>query len=777
MYKAIRIFFIGLVQGVGFRPTINRVAKITGVKGYVRNLGGSEVEIFIEGSQESIDEFFRELSRQLPPYSLIEEITIINDEPRGLQSFEIMKSSRELVNRSMIPPDIAICDECLKEVLNPSDRRYRYPFNSCAWCGPRYSMIYSLPYDRENTSMKKYKLCRKCLDEYNNIYDVRRHHAQGISCPEDGPRLALYTSDRKQIDSSDPLKDAAKLIDDGYIVAVKGIGGFHIAALATDDDVVLMLRKRKNRPTKPFAIMCLNLDIVSRLVYFAPPSSIDLLTSPQRPIVLLPKRHDSPVSRYVSPNMDVEGVFLPYTALHYLLLMETRDKFLIMTSGNIHGEPMCIDDECVFTKLRGVVDYVLTHDREIVNRVDDSVVRYTDGIQVILRRGRGYAPKWIRLPIDLKQDVLAFGAELQTSGAIGFNDKVVLMPYIGDLDNVDTLRDFEKTLWFFVNNYSIDLSKTLLVIDKHPLYASREIAYEIKKKYGSNILEVQHHYAHILSTLADRGIDLDENVVGIAIDGVGYGDDGNIWGGEVILVQGRKGYRRCGHLEYIPITSDRDSIYPARISSAILISMLGSEAYNIIKKFGLIEKLPYGENELTTIFSKIVMGDYIRCSSIGRYLDAVSALLGFVTHRSYEGEPAIIMEAMAKDYGKIRDFEPIEIKQENGITIIKTLNYFIKLLEYLDNNDPRRRQEIALKIQLELGKALAKTAINELKGRKNTKQIIVLGGGAAVNNYIIRGIREIATNEDVKVILPRKIPPNDGGIALGQVYATITMNT
>lgn len=550
MSYSLRVVVVGLVQGVGFRPFIHRIAVKSGVKGYVRNIGGSEVEIWIEGSKENIEKFFQYFVDEIPPTAIIEEIHIFEERLRGFNTFRIEKSLNSMFKRSAIPPDIAICRDCLREVLDPNNRRYRYAFNSCAWCGPRYSMMYRVPYDRENTSMAKYKLCNLCYSEYTDINNVRRYHAQGISCPIDGPRLYLYTSNRELVSCDDPLSEVAKLINEGYIVAIKGIGGYHIACLATDDDVVQKLRKRKKRPTKPFAIMALNIDIIEKLVYVEPPIARQILESPQRPIVLLPKREDSPVSPYVSPGMDVEGVFLPYTALHYLILAETKDKFAIMTSGNIHGEPMCRDEECVFSKLSSVVDYVLIHDREIVHRVDDSVLRFTDGEPVIIRRSRGYAPLWIRTSKHLSKPAIAFGAHLQTAGAIAFEDKIVLTPFIGDLDSVEALNDLVYELEFLIKSYNIDVSSSRIVVDKHPEYMSRTIAFEYVEKYGSELIEIQHHYAHILSVLADHShsIDLDDgDIVGIAIDGVGYGDDGAIWGGEIIAV-GIDSYKRIAHL-------------------------------------------------------------------------------------------------------------------------------------------------------------------------------------------------------------------------------------
>ncbi|MEM4476310.1 MAG: carbamoyltransferase HypF, partial [Desulfurococcaceae archaeon] len=408
--KALKLVITGIVQGVGFRPFIHRIAVKYNLKGYVKNSGGSEVEVWVEGEYGDLSKFIKELYFQKPPPAILEEVEVYPQEPQGFKEFYILKSTAIKEKHSMIPPDFSICSECLSEILDPGNRRYRYPFNSCAWCGPRFSMIYRAPYDRENTSMAKYKLCSECTKEYNDISDVRRHHAQGISCPEDGPRLWLTDRSGNKVEAEDPVLEAAKIIDEGYIVAVKGLGGYHLAALASNDEVVLKLRSRKNRPRKPFAIMALDRTVLDKLVYLNE-DSLKVLESPAKPIVLLPKKPDTPASKYVSPGLCFEGVFLPYTGLHYLILLETKDRFLIMTSGNAHGKPMCINEECAYRDLSGIADYFLVHDREIVNRVDDSVIRFTDEKPVMLRRGRGYTPLWIKLPFNLRKKYVALGAD------------------------------------------------------------------------------------------------------------------------------------------------------------------------------------------------------------------------------------------------------------------------------------------------------------------------------------------------------------------------------
>jgi len=764
---AIKLVVIGIVQGVGFRPFIHRLALKTNVKGYVRNVGGSEVEIFIEGDETNIAEFIRYLVIEKPQPAIIEEIEFFEARPQGFKDFKILKSSSAKVRKSMIPPDIGICDECLREVLNEHDRRYRYAFNSCAWCGPRFSMMYRVPYDRENTSMNKYRLCDECLREYRDINNVRRYHAQGISCPRDGPRLWLTDRNGVKIDVDDPIKETAKLVDEGYIVGIKGLGGYHIAALASNDDVVLKLRRRKRRPYKPFAIMALNVEVANKLVHISD-EALRILTSPQKPILLLPKREDTPASKYVSPGLTHEGVFLPYTALHYLLLMDTKDKFLLMTSGNVHGKPMCIDEACAYSKLKDIVDYFLVHDREIVNRVDDSVIRFTDGEPVMLRRGRGYAPVWIRIGRKLKRSVIALGADLQSAGAVAFEDKVVLTQYIGDADDYDILSDLDKYLRYFIRTYDIDPSKSLIVVDKHPNYYSRLLGLKYAETYGCEVVEVQHHYAHILSVLGEYRI-IEEDVIGIAIDGTGYGDDGNIWGGEVIMVKDDLSYVRLAHLMYQPLIGDVAVKYPRKFLISILQKFLDvNEIIRVIKLRN--NELNHGDllQEMRVIKALINKGMYVWTSSTGRILDAVSSLLNVCNERTYEGEPAIKLEAHAKG-GKLIDGIKAPLILNGDVYVIDTDELFKSVVEFIDYNS----NDIAYTVQFTLGEALGSTVVNALKGRRVSINKVPIAGGASVNDIIVKGIKSVLKAHDLELLMPKKIPPNDGGIALGQVVASL----
>lgn len=754
--KAIKVVAIGIVQGVGFRPFVYRIALKSKVTGYVKNIGGSAVEIHVEGEEGNIKKFLS-LFNERPSVAYIESVQVVEVEPRGYADFRILESDPHLHRSSMIPPDFSVCDDCLREVLDPSSRFYLYPFHSCAYCGPRYSVIEKLPYDRENTSMRDFPLCPRCTSEYKDPNNARRFHAQGISCKECGPKVKIYTRDFELVaEGYEAIRLAGRLIDEGFIVAVKGIGGYHIAASATKDEVVAKLRERKRRPTKPFAVMVLDIDTASKMVYLNE-LAISLLKSKERPIVLLDKREDSPVSSLVAPFLRQLGIFLPYTPLHYLLLSNTSDKFAIMTSGNPKDEPMCTDEECAKEKLSKFVDYFLVHNRRIINRVDDSVVRFTAGRISILRRGRGYAPTWTILPMRLKRPVIAFGAMLQSAGAIAFDDKAILTQYIGDIDEYRCFKDLERYLRFLIDVYRVDVASSVIASDLHPRYPSTLLAEEWAKRYNVDIFKVQHHWAHIASVMAEHR--LDEEVVGIAIDGVGYGVDGTIWGGEVLVVSYDK-FDRVGHLEVHSMPGGDLAVrYPARMLAGILAKELNEEEIlRLFKRHGIIERgLPRGERELKMLLRHIDSSP--KTSSIGRVLDAASVLLGVCFERTYEGEPAIRLEAFSQ---RCNDMFKVEIRESSEL-VLKTAPMFLEALELLD--DGRDRRKIAYMMQKTLGYGLGLMARRSARGRH---RYLVLSGGAAVNDYIVEGVEEAIEGSGLKLLLPSKYPANDGGIALGQ---------
>lgn len=756
--KSVRITVTGIVQGVGFRPFIYRLAKQLNLKGYVKNLGGSEVEIVVEGPSGLIEEFLEKLKTNKPPPADIYDLKVSEIEHKGFKDFSIERSGEQRETYSMIPPDIGICPDCLSEVLSLGNRRFMYPLNSCAWCGPRFSMIEKIPYDRENTSMRDFPMCPNCLEEYENPSFLRRFHAQGNCCPDCGPKVWLE-DEKGPVVVENPILEASKLIDEGFIVAVKGLGGFHIACLASDDEVVLKLRRRKRRYEKPLAIMVLNLNVASRIVDFSDDDA-RLLESSRRPILLLPEKENSPVSKYVAPGLSMQGVMLPYTALHYLLLSNVRDGFLVMTSGNESGEPMCIDNYEARFRLNGIVDYFLMHNRRIVNRVDDSVLRKTGRFYTIIRRGRGYAPMWIKLPFNILKPVIALGAHYQNTGCLAFKNVAIPTQFIGDMENVSSLVELEKALTFLIRAYGIDISNALLVVDMHPRYLSRILAEKWVKMYGCRLLEVQHHHAHAASLMAELKANTDSEEVAITIDGVGYGNDGTIWGGEVLIVK-YDSFTRFGHLEQIPMPGgDRAVEYPVRMLISILSKFMDiDEIKRFIVNWGLHRGLPYGVEEVESTLMLLEKGNSPITSSMGRVLDAASSLLGICFKRTYEGEPAMKLEAMSKLQTHAELLTP---RISHSKHVVETHKIFEELVSKID----RPREQLAYSIQRVLGLSLGELALAAAKGRSVNR--ILVSGGAAVNTIIFESIREVVENEGLKAYVNIQVPPGDGGISLGQ---------
>lgn len=759
---ALKLRVTGIVQGVGFRPYIYRLARKYCLGGYVRNLGGCEVEVYIEGSKSGIVGFLSELTVSKPPTSVIDEVEVEEVKPLGFKEFTIERSGFEKQAISIIPPDIGICSECLNEILNPKSRWYLYPFNSCVWCGPRFTIIEKAPYDRSNTSMRDFPLCSSCLCEYNDPNNIRRFHAQGICCPKCGPQVKLYDNRGRLIDVENPIYEAAKLVDEGFIVAVKGLGGYHIAALASDDDVVLKLRLRKNRPQKPFAVMALNVEVVKRIC--SPlREHLRLLQSPQKPIVLVPLREDTPVSKYVAPGLDTLGVMLPYTGLHYLLLMWTRDKYLIMTSGNPKGKPICIDDNTAFNRLKSIVDYFLVHNRRIINRVDDSVLRVTLGKPVFLRRGRGYTPLWIKTRAYFDKPVIALGGELANTATLAYRNYIIPTQYIGDMDELENVEFLEEALKFLLKTYNIDIRDSIVVSDMNPAYTTTRLAEKYHRRYGVPVVRVQHHHAHIVSAMVEYGIAYSESrSIGIAIDGFGLGVDGMAWGGEVLEVS-YNSFSRVGHLEYQPLPGgDVSTYWPTRILISILARVLGvSETRNIAFKLGFDRRLKYGFKELELLLKQ---HNRVRVytSSMGRILDTISTLLGVCWYRSYEGEPAMKLEAYSRR-GRILDYD-IKITTSNGVSVVNTTDIVLWSLECLERGVDK--PSIGRTVQYMLGYALGLIAKSRIKGRRNISSVVFVSGGAAVNEIILEGIK--CAIEDIELYVNTKVPPGDGGLSIGQ---------
>jgi len=730
-----KITINGTVQGVGFRPFIYQLATSLHLHGTVSN-GTQGVEIVINTNFDTLKIFIQKIEEKLPLLASIDNITTTQIAQKLFTSFQIISTNEEGKRTVRIPPDVSICKECEAELFDPDNRRYGYPFITCTHCGVRYSIIYDLPYDRKNTSMKFFEMCNACEKEYLNPLD-RRYHAQPIGCWECGPKLELIDKVGQSVLTLTVIDKAVELILEGNILAVKGVGGYHLMCDATNDEAVQKMRERKKRPTKPYAVMVANVELARELAVMSEQEE-ELLTSKERPIVLLDSKgnHEGyPYSKFIAPNMSRIGLFLPYTPLHLLLLQKLNCP-LVATSANITDEPICTNKESL-TKLHGVYDYVLDHNREIVNGCDDSVVMVVKDQQIILRRARGYAPASIKLPFALSKNVLALGANQKSTIAIGFDNEVILSPHIGDLDTIDSVSYFEKNIQTLERIY--DFKPVVVIHDKHPNYESTKYALS----HYDNTKAVQHHYAHILGVMAEKQIR--GKVLGVAFDGTGYGDDGNLWGGE-FLVCDYNGYERVAQINYFKLLGGAKAIKePKRVALSLLFDLYGENAITLqnptIKAFSTTELKTYfiaWEKNLNTPLS----------SSVGRLFDAVASLVGVCQTMSFEGESGMMLEELYEssiegyygfgyEDGKI-DILPIikEIFLEKN-TSVAVSKFFHTLVEIIYTT--YRQYDLPL----------------------------VLSGGVFQNRVLLGLVLERIPD----AVISNAIPPNDGGIALGQVVA------
>ncbi|TES84818.1 MAG: carbamoyltransferase HypF, partial [Dehalococcoidia bacterium] len=545
-----RISVRGVVQGVGFRPFIYRLAQQYDLKGWVRNTSGN-VEVEVEGDEARLNRFLEDLKTEAPPMSRIENIEVSFAALRGYSDFRIGESLSREGHYQLVSPDIATCPDCKEEIFSTTDRRFRYAFTNCTNCGPRFTIIEDIPYDRPKTTMRKFKMCPLCQREYDVPLD-RRFHAQPNACPECGPSLELVDSEDRMVDCEDVIKTASRLLEEGKILAVKGLGGFQLACDATGDGAVSNLRERKRRPSKPLAVMMGNMQEIERHCLVSPEER-ELLESPQAPIVLLSWKQGSNISKTIAPNLKYLGVMLPYTPLHHLLVQEAGLP-LVMTSGNLSEEPIAKDNDEALRRLKGIADYFLLHNRGIYARYDDSVYMVEEGKARALRRARGYAPYPIFLPFKSRQ-ILACGAEDKNTFCLTRDEHAFLSQHIGDMENEETLEHFENTIGLYKKLFRVE--PEIIAYDLHPEYLATKYAVEMGSGANLKMVPVQHHHAHIVSCMVENNVR--EPVIGVAFDGTGYGSDGTIWGGE-FLVADWKGFKRVGHLEYMPLPGGATAI-------------------------------------------------------------------------------------------------------------------------------------------------------------------------------------------------------------------------
>lgn len=744
------IIIKGIVQGVGFRPFIHKLVQNYNLSGWVLN-SNQGVEIDVEGKTKELNSFISDIKDKLPPLARIEKIEVNQLPLIGYKGFSIKQSiTKEENSFVLVSPDISICEDCLQELFNPHNRRFHYPFINCTNCGPRFTIIKDIPYDRGKTTMRVFEMCPQCQSEYENIED-RRYHAQPNACAECGPQVFLYQNKRK-LENSDPIKEAIKLLKDGKIGAIKGLGGFHLACDATNNEVVTKLRRLKNREAKPFAIMSFNLEKIKQYCKLGKKEE-KWLVNRARPIVLLKKKEDSLISSLVAPRNNYLGVMLPYTPLHYLLL---KDNFtaLIMTSGNIADQPIIGDNQEALEKLDGIADFFLLYNRDIFNRCDDSVIKIVNDGNEFFRRARGYVPYPIILDFKLKE-VLALGGELKNTISFSKENYVFPSQYLGDLKSVETLDFLKESIENLEKIFRVN--PEIIACDLHPDYLSTQFAEEIGAKKGLKVVKVQHHHAHIVSCMAENNIK--EKVMGVAYDGTGYGDDGKIWGGEFLLC-GLKGYLRVGHLKYCSLPGgDKAIMEPWRMTYSYLYYIYGPKAKTLDINF--IQRMDYDK---LSIIEKMIDKNINSplTSSCGRLFDAVSSLIGIRDEISYEGQAAMELESFCAS--GIKERYKFCIYKEGMEFIIDPQEIFIEIIK--DLKEGIDKKIMAAKFH----NTVAEFTLNLCgKIRKNSGiNKIALSGGVFQNKYLTEKVVSLLEDKGFKVYTQRKVPPNDGGISLGQ---------
>ena len=744
-----RISARGVVQGVGFRPFVYGLAKKHGLNGWVCNTS-EDVKIEVEGKQSSLDLFIYELEHDAPPLARIESVTAEFDAPTGYRGFEIRHSEAQPGKYQLVSPDIATCKSCLDDILARGNRRHGYPFTNCTNCGPRFTIIKDIPYDRPLTTMSVFKMCPDCQREYEDPLD-RRFHAQPNACPVCGPRLELKDSRGKVIQCDDIIGQTASLLKEGSIIAIKGLGGFLLACDAQNEAAVATLRQRKHRPAKPFAVMLKDIGEVRRHCTITQ-AEAELLSTPQAPIVLLRWRPDSSICKGCGPELKHLGVMLPYTPLHHLL-MRAACLPLVMTSGNISEEPIAGQNNEALRRLGEIADYFLMHDREIHSTYDDSVTAVVENRVAIVRRARGYAPYPIHLKFNAPQ-ILACGAEEKNTFCLTRDNHAFVSQHIGDMENMDTLQHYERTLELYKSLFRIQ--PEIIAYDMHPEYLPTKFALELAEKDGLKTVAVQHHHAHIASCLADNAEE--GPVIGVAFDGTGYGTDGHIWGGE-FMVADTRGFKRVGQLEYLPLPGGALAIKkPYRTAVGYLLALT--------RKTGLPAQMAgIDAAELELIRKQVEAGiNTPLTSSMGRLFDAVSALCGICAAVNYEAQAAIEMESRAYEAPEEKGLYPFTLATENGLHIVR-LRELIKGIT-VDLAAGCAIPVIAMKFHNTVA-TLARDACLKFKSESGI-DTVALSGGCFQNRLLLAKTYALLEAAGFRVLTHKQVPANDGGISLGQ---------
>ena len=752
--RRLRVCVRGVVQGVGFRPFVYTAAASLGLSGCVRNDSSGAI-IEVEGDASGIDDFLHRLRAGPPPLAIIESVVTEQIPVVGGTAFTIADTSRSGTGRTLVSPDVAMCADCAAELRDPTNRRYRHPFVNCTNCGPRFTIIGSLPYDRATTTMAAFEMCADCAREYADPAD-RRFHAQPVCCPACGPQLRYLTPGHDVAHREDGLSAARALLRDGGVLAVKGVGGYHLACDARDTAAIEELRRRKRRGDKPFAVMVPDLPTARRIAHVDEPAQ-RLLTGPQRPIVLLPRLPDSGIADSVAPCNPDLGVMVAYAPLHVLLFGLPGDEpgpdVLVMTSGNLGGEPICYDDDAAVTRLADLADGWLMHDRAILVPCDDSVIRVVEGAELPIRRSRGYAPLPVALPVRLPP-TLAVGADLKNTMAVADGRYAWLSQHIGDMDDLATLAAFDSAQRHLRTLTGVD--PDVLVADAHPLYRSTHWAH--RNADGRPVRTVQHHHAHIAAVMAEHGYDGSEQVVGFAFDGTGYGSDAAVWGGEVLLAN-YKGYQRLAQLKYVPLAGgDISVLRPYRMALAHLWA--AGIAWD--PDLPPVAACPPEERKVLAHQLETGLG-CVPTSSMGRLFDAVSALAGVRQVVAYEAQAAIEFEGLSRGIDCGTTAYAFGIDHREPTTLIDPAPVLQAVIR------DRRADVPAGLIGARFHHAVAGLIVDIAEGERDASQTVALSGGVFQNALLLRLALKGLRNKGFEVITHRYVPPNDGGIALGQL--------
>lgn len=768
----------GVVQSVGFRPFVYRTATDLGLRGTVRNLGDAGVRIELEGDETDVEAFLTALREDNPPLARVERVSVDRERvaDRAFETFEILDSAAsDEGGGGTIPPDTAMCDACLADVRDADSRYHDYWATSCVDCGPRFTVVEALPYDRPTTSMAAFPMCDDCREEYEAPAD-RRYHAQTTACPQCGPTLRYGTVDDATDTSAadtpeagrDPFSDAlataaegvaavraaARAVADGALVVVKGVGGAHLVCDATDADAVSQLRERTGRPGKPFALMATDLDAAERLAHVSEREREEL-TSPRRPITLVDERDDSGLATGLAPGLHTVGVMLPYSGVHYLLF-DHLDVPLVCTSANLPGRPMLVANDAIVTGLADVADGILLHDRRIVARCDDSVARVVDGQPRLVRRSRGFVPTPV--PVPETGRVLALGPELDATPAVLADGDCYLTQYVGDVDDLTTFDYLRDAITHLLSITGID-RPSVVAHDAHPAFQTTDYAHRLERD-GYERVAVQHHHAHAASVLADHDR---EAAIAITVDGVGYGPDGTVWGGEVLDAT-RADYERVGGLAPMAMPGgDRATRIPGRMLAGGLFRHTEYEAERVSEVLAAHDVPFPTEAERDLVCQQLDAGvNTPETTSAGRFLDAVSALLGACGERRYEGEPAMRLEALAARG------EPLAVDPPrstvDGRPVVDAPTLLATLVSRRDAG--ARRADLAATAQEVLAQGLADLAVEVADERH--RDAVALSGGVAYNEHVARRIRERVETAGLAFLGNEQVPPGDGGIAYGQ---------